>query len=88
VFAFHRPETLAAWLKDLPAKVGEKGWESTAVVHTGSTTPGTANEASLGFAMNSEAANAGAAGAATFLGHMQFMPPSKGDGLLRPALAA
>ena len=41
VFAFHRPETLAALLKDLPAK----GWESTAAVHTGSSQPHTANDA-------------------------------------------
>jgi type I restriction enzyme R subunit len=44
VFAFHRPETLAAFLKDLPAK----GWESSAAVHTGTDTPQTVNDA--GFA--------------------------------------
>jgi type I restriction enzyme R subunit len=44
VFAFHRPETLAAFLKDLPGM----GWESSAAVHTGTGTPQTANDA--GFA--------------------------------------
>lgn len=48
VFAFHRPETLAAFLKDLPGK----GWESSAAVHTGTEAPLTANDgrqhASLG----------------------------------------
>ena len=41
VFAFHRPETLAAFLKGLPAK----GWESSAAVHTGTSQPLTANDA-------------------------------------------
>lgn len=63
VFAFHRPETLAAWLKDLPAK----GWESTAVVHTGTSLSLLANDA--GFS------------APTLLGRLQTMPPLHVDGL-------
>ncbi|WP_114971196.1 DEAD/DEAH box helicase family protein [Rhodoferax ferrireducens] len=77
VFAFHRPETLAAWLKDLPGKVGEKGWESSAAVHTGLASPGTASEANPGFA----ATAAPASSAATFLARLQTMPPLIEDGL-------
>ena len=63
VFAFHRPETLAAWLKDMPAK----GWESTAVVHTGISPSLFANDA--GFS------------APTLLGRLQTMPPLNVEGL-------
>ncbi|WP_293470376.1 DEAD/DEAH box helicase family protein, partial [Polaromonas sp.] len=73
VFAFHRPETLAAFLRDLPAK----GWESSAAVHsgTGAGTPSTANEGNSGFA------NVAASCAPTFLGRLQTMPPLIEEGL-------
>jgi type I restriction enzyme R subunit len=35
VFAFHRPETLANWLQDLPGGSGQPGWQTSAAVHTG-----------------------------------------------------
>ena len=63
VFAFHRPETLAAFLKGLPTK----GWESSAAVHTGTSQPLTANDASYV--------------APTFLGRLQTMPPLIEEGL-------
>ena len=66
VFAFHRPETLAAFLKYLPGE----GWESFAVVHTGTSQPLTANDAGLSVHP-----------AATFLGRLQSMPPLKEEGL-------
>ena len=73
VFAFHRPETLAAFLKDLPAKGGEKGWESTAAVHNGAATPATASESGAAFAW--------ASSAHTFLARLQNMPPLIEEGL-------
>ena len=81
VFAFHKPETLAAWLKDLPGKSGAAGWESTAAVHTGPAQPATADERSAGFAANSEAENACSTKATTFLGRLKALPSLKEDGL-------
>ena len=75
VFAFHRPDTLAAFLKDLPGISGQKGWESSAVVHTGPATPAAADEARPGFAA------ATTSRAPTFLGRLQTMPPLLEDGL-------
>jgi len=72
VFAFHRPETLAAFLKDLPANQGHAGWQTSAAVHTGLLTPGTASEASPGFFT---------AAAPTFLGRLQTLPPLIEQGL-------
>ncbi|MDP2255549.1 MAG: DEAD/DEAH box helicase family protein, partial [Polaromonas sp.] len=74
VFAFHRPETLAAFLKDLPEKVGGKGWESSAAVHTGTAAPTTANDANAGFATATSTVP-------TFLARLQTMPPLIEDGL-------
>ena len=74
VFAFHQPATLAAWVQDLPV-AGAKGWESTAAVHTGAIQPASAADFSTSVAINSEAAHAGAASAATFLSRMQGLPP-------------
>ncbi|HEX5285758.1 MAG TPA: DEAD/DEAH box helicase family protein, partial [Polaromonas sp.] len=70
VFAFHRPETLAGYLKDLPAS----GWQTSAAVHTGPATPASVSEASPGFAVT-------ASSAATFLARLQAMPPLIEDGL-------
>ena len=81
VFAFHKPETLAAWLKDLPGKSGAAGWESTAAVHTGPAQPATADERSAGVAANSEAENAYSTKATTFLGRLKALPSLKEDGL-------
>jgi type I restriction enzyme R subunit len=80
VFAFHRPETLAAWLKDLPA-AGSYGWESSAAVHTGTAKPATAQEGTPEFAINSEATNEHSTRATTFLGRMQHMLPLIEEGL-------
>jgi type I restriction enzyme R subunit len=66
VFAFHRPETLAVFLKDLRAK----GWESSAAVHTGTGQPLTANDAGLSIHL-----------APIFLGGLQSIPPLIEEGL-------
>ncbi|MBK6557139.1 MAG: DEAD/DEAH box helicase family protein [Comamonadaceae bacterium] len=71
VFAFHRPETLAAWLQDLPGRSGQPGWQSSAAVHTGTATPGTANDASPGFG----AGPAAQPTTPTFLARLQTLPP-------------
>jgi type I restriction enzyme, R subunit len=75
VFAFHRPETLAALLKNLLA-TGQAGWQTTAAVHTGSITPGATSEASPGFATAPAISSA-----PTLLGRLQNMPPLIEEGL-------
>jgi type I restriction enzyme R subunit len=70
VFAFHRPETLANWLQDLPGGSGQPGWQTSAAVHTGTATPGTADDASPGFGPG-----AAPGVAPTFLARLQTLPP-------------
>ncbi len=77
VFAFHRPETLAAFLKDLPTP----GWATSAAVHTGPGNPATAHDFESASAPTNVAASPFDIRASTFLGRLKSMPPLIEDGL-------
>jgi type I restriction enzyme R subunit len=79
VFAFHRPETLAAFLKDLP----ERDWGSGAAVHTSAdaTAPAIANDVGAANDLNLIAASVYTTSARTFLGRIKAMPPLIEHGL-------
>ncbi|MEQ1536657.1 MAG: DEAD/DEAH box helicase family protein, partial [Burkholderiaceae bacterium] len=76
VFAFHRPETLAGFLKDAQSVPSEpvEGSASTSSVRTGGDTARTVEEPRAGY-------GASRAAAPTFLGRLQTMPLLIEDGL-------
>ncbi|OQW87913.1 MAG: type III restriction endonuclease subunit R [Rhodoferax ferrireducens] len=77
VFAFHRPETLAAFLKALPTP----GWAASAALHTGPGEPATAHDFDPAPAASSVAADPYGTRAATFLGRIPSMPTLIEEGL-------